>query len=686
MHASLPPDALPPDDDEREPDVRDANVVDSGVLAERRAQRAESSERTAVRRAADAQSLAAELARERARLEAERDAARAEAAAAREGADAVIAEAAHLQAERDELRAQVEQVRGERDELHAALEQARARAAVAPAPLAGEPAGAASPSEDSPVDAEDEAVVAEPSHPPLVASGEPPADAPAPDPTAEEGAPADAEEPPTADAARDAPVAEAEQDAPVAEAVEDAPAAEAVEDAPAAEAVEDAPAADAEQDASAAASDPARALTTGPREAPITALALERERSNRLRAQLEAAIAAERELREQVAALEQAMHARRDAEQRIEGALARVRAEFDAAREAKAAAAADVAAPASEPAVEEVDVLAPTNERAAVEPAPAPVAAPIPSRSLAPTPAPVVPLPKPILATQRPQPPTPGDLPPAAASGIDAARLNAARERLRAEPPAAAVATGPDAPAAPWLPAALRTLAREDAAQAGRILVAMLPAQGLVTQRVLRYDVVLAGRGALGVDVEASGTRLRALAEPRPRREVDVRIATDEAGLARLLLEGRGLRRRARVRGRRRRVKELRRLAAAPLALRDLAAAGALHDPVLALTLAALAIEPTATYGHRFTVAHAPAAGGPADVWLRIRNGERPQIVRTRPPEAPALTIRSTRGGLLPLLVDVPTLPGEHVAFDGDADTLALLREWIARTEYPQGA
>ncbi|MGB2710542.1 MAG: hypothetical protein WBC33_03435, partial [Conexibacter sp.] len=108
-------------------------------------------------------------------------------------------------------------------------------------------------------------------------------------------------------------------------------------------------------------------------------------------------------------------------------------------------------------------------------------------------------------------------------------------------------------------------------------------------------------------------------------------------------------------------------------------------DPALALGLAALAIDPSDTFGHRFTIAHGPLAGGPADAWLRVQNGGPLAVVRTSPGEQPALTIRSTRGALLPLVAGVEPPPGEVAVLDGDAEALALVRSWIVRTEFPNG-
>ncbi|MCW2953246.1 MAG: Chromosome segregation ATPase-like protein, partial [Conexibacter sp.] len=242
----------------------------------------------------------------------------------------------------------------------------------------------------------------------------------------------------------------------------------------------------------------------------------------------------------------------------------------------------------------------------------------------------------------------------------------------------------PAGPPAPWLPAALRRLTRDDPRTAGLLLTGMLPAQGLVSQRPLAYDLVLADRGTLSVTVGLTGTTVRQVPQPRAKAEVDFRVSTDAAGLAKLLLgPRRPLRFGTRVRGSRRRLRELRRLAREPLALRDLASSGATLDPVLAFWLASLAIDPADTLAHRFTVAHAPLPGGPPAAWLRIQQGGPPAVLATRPGEAPAVTLRTTRGALLALLAGIDPPPGEAAAIDGDRAALELLRSWIRRTEYP---
>jgi hypothetical protein len=681
MHVSMPPDTPPPDD-ARRPSASSSseggNVVDPEVLAERRAQRAEQAEQSAARRAADAQVLAAQLARERTRLEAERDAARAEAAAAREGADAAIAEARHLQAERDTLRDVLAAARRERDAL--AAERSAAPIPVAPEPPA--PAAAA-PEEPAPV---------YPKPASSVTNG-----------AARNGHAA----PPAAWASalrRELAVARTATriSAPVA-----GPAAP-VAPVPAL-------ARNRRQVTHRAAAGPvpaAKPLTggegqrRGDRAAPITALALERERSSRLQAQLDSSLAVQRELRTHIAALQRAVHQRVEAERRIETALRRLREDLTAANSlrvertvpatpapapavASAAespettpagpprAAAGCAAPAMTPTPPAPTTAAPVSVEVAAEPlaaqaeptaqaTPAPEAAPVPQ------------------ATPAPEATAPAAAPIPA--GLDPLRLSAARERLRAAAPTAPKLDPlPVGPPAPWLTAALQSLLATEPDTAGRLVVGLLPAQGVGAERPLRCDLLLAGRGCLAVDVEPGApASIVSRPAPRPRSARDLSISGDAAGLARLLHGRRTLLRRpARVRGARKALRELRRLAQAPLGLRELGGTGVALEPALALRLIALAIDPAATQGERFAIAHRPLAGGPVDAWLRIADGAPPAVVTSAPSEPTRLTLRCTRGALLALIAGVDPPPGEAGTLDGDDAALALLRSWIARTEHP---
>ncbi|MBB4665281.1 hypothetical protein [Conexibacter arvalis] len=836
--------------------------------AEQIAAQAESARRRAELKRQSARDKRRRAVEAREQVEAELEKLQAEAQAAREGADAVIAQAAHEQRERDRLRAEVEQIGAERAALRAELERVRAertaereqaQAALAEARAEAEAARGEAEAARAEVEAaraerervaEQERVDAEAARAERERLVEPPAAhgawverlraelegartmRPAPAVRHAVPWPLAAEGKTSADSLAGALALERRLLAARGSGLPGVTAARTPTGARAIEPLR----VSAEDGRVLAPATPTRAM-------PVTALALERERSTRLQAKLEAQAETERELREQIAELERAVASRMDAEQRIERALRRVRGELEAANalrmltergsstrplsggEASAAdaasggpaappgsglgaagsdAAASVAGAAGSDAAAS-DSGAAASERsdsgdgpAAMRDTPAhggPFAAPGPGRG--PTATPDTPahggaFAAPATGDAAGRAPESDDAGEPALAGFDADRLNAARARLRAAAPpegaevarrgasdpdetsAAApldvvraddagatpsvgeavadraprgeagahspgtpldavraedagatpsvdeavaepaprgdgdaqaagqatrpspgkalvlgraalpqVGADPTGPPAAWLPAALRRLLQSDPETAGRIVVGMLPAHGLVTLRDLGYDLVIADRGTVAVDVRDGRASVRALDGPRIGERLDFRVTATHAGLARLLLGRRGLRRRARVRGSRRRLKELRRLVQEPLTLRDLAASGATLEPALALWLAALAIDPADTFGHRFTIAHAPLPGGPADAWLRIQQGTAPSVVRTRPGEEPLVTLRCTRGALLALLAGVAPPPGEGAAIDGDPAALELVRGWIAATEFP---
>ena len=397
----MPPETTPPDD-ERSPSPSSpegGTVVDPEVLAERRAQRAEQAEQSAARRAADAQVLAAQLARERARLEAERDAARAEAAAAREGADAAIAEARHLQGERDSLRSALDDARAERDALAAQ-------------------GSAASPAPEAPT---------EPALSAEVAGASEPVDGSANGARNGHGAP-----PAAWAAALGRELAVARAAAAIAEARPVPVAPTAPVPGLARERRLVALRAVAGPSALAKALPGAADQRRGDRAAPITALALERERSSRLQAQLDSSLAVQRELRTHIAALQRAVHQRVEAERRIETALRRVREELTAAN---AFAAGGLAAPAVEVAVSDVP---PGTRRGRPSAPPRPAPLPMPPGAAATPPAPSSAAGPAFPAAAVVAPASAAPAPTAAPAGLDPLRLSAARERLRASAPAAA--------------------------------------------------------------------------------------------------------------------------------------------------------------------------------------------------------------------------------------------------------
>jgi DNA-binding protein H-NS len=279
-------------------------------------------------------------------------------------------------------------------------------------------------------------------------------------------------------------------------------------------------------------------------------------------------------------------------------------------------------------------------------------------------------------------------------------RLEAALARLREERPEPEVdpgeqrhgeaTTSGDAPSAlpaapapppppPWLRNALRNLLREDAAIVGRLVIGLLPAQGLVASGTIRYDIAFSPGDCRAVTVSQGEVHLVAHREPRRLDEVDFRIEGDLAGLGRLLLYG-SLRRRfsrrvARVLGERRALAALDGLVRVQVPLSALHAAGVRLAPELAFQLAAGMIDPAWTAGERFTIGH-QSAGARGRVYLLVRDGERVRVSREPPLGPVASTIRSTDEELVAFLAG-----GPEIEVRGATQPVALLCAWIARAQ-----
>jgi hypothetical protein len=290
---------------------------------------------------------------------------------------------------------------------------------------------------------------------------------------------------------------------------------------------------------------------------------------------------------------------------------------------------------------------------------------------------------------------------PAPSGPVQAEKLSAALARLREGTPPAIAEEAASEPAAPptespahaqrpakaWLGKAFRTLAARDPSSAGRLALALLPAQRAADPVPVAYDLVLGDLATARVTVSISATQVDLGDAPRPPDEVDFQLVGDLASIARLLAAGRVRRRLgrlpvggrlARVRGDRGRLGALERLLDAPLTLGQLHAAGVRLDPVLALTVAALIIEPAWTAGERFTIAHREPPAPIADAYLQVRAGK-PPLAGAEAPHGPVATeIVCPADELVAVLGGEP---GTGEAMSGDERSLALVRQWLDRAQ-----
>ncbi|MGN6871398.1 MAG: hypothetical protein ACTHMY_23625 [Solirubrobacteraceae bacterium] len=270
------------------------------------------------------------------------------------------------------------------------------------------------------------------------------------------------------------------------------------------------------------------------------------------------------------------------------------------------------------------------------------------------------------------------------AGSVQAEELTAALARLRGQSPpepepAPVDRSKPVRATKPWLHSAFRRLGAQDAAAAGRLVVALLPAQRAADPQPVAYDLVLSDVLVAHVTSDSLAVHVEHDATPRPPSEVDFQLIGDLSSLARLLRAGRVRRRlrvgMPRVRGDRGRLVALDRLIEARLTTRELHAAGVRLDPVLALTLAGLMIEPGWTAGERFMIGHRDPALTTPGAYLHIRDG-RPPLASAEPPHGPVASVLVCPADDL-----LGCLASPDLEVEGDDRPVALLRQWLDRAQ-----
>jgi hypothetical protein len=297
---------------------------------------------------------------------------------------------------------------------------------------------------------------------------------------------------------------------------------------------------------------------------------------------------------------------------------------------------------------------------------------------------------------------------PADPSGpVESARLDNALVRLRETAPVAAEGDAaapagdflapadpaalpahiapPAAPTRPWLPAVFKSLLAREPISAGRLLLQLLPAQSAADPRPVAYDLILGEQACVQVTVKDGPATVDFVDLPRDPHEVRFQVRGDPESIARTLVAsrwrrqfGRGM---ARITGDRHGLATLTMLIRVPLTLTELHAAGVRLDPPLALTVAASMIEPKATRGVQFTIAHQPAPSAPPDAYLRIAD-RRLAVTETPPGDAAATTIVCPPDLLLPAVAGVEP-PDTYV--QGDGHPLELLQQWLAEAQHANG-
>ena len=237
----------------------------------------------------------------------------------------------------------------------------------------------------------------------------------------------------------------------------------------------------------------------------------------------------------------------------------------------------------------------------------------------------------------------------------------------------------------PLLRGAIVKLAHDDPALAGRVLAALLPAQGLAVKGPLSYDLSIGGVGMFSVSVTAGRTFVRTIEEPRSRAEADFHLRAAPLVLAELLA---GVEHRmgrffgpARIRGRKRRAKALRVLPGATATLAEAARAGAQLEPELVYRTLAYAVHPSWTRGHRFTIAQV-IDGEPNETWyLTADDGAGLSVSPTARGRTPDASVSMTRDVFDRLVRAEPVASGERPIIRGDREAVAHMTAWTRRAQ-----
>jgi hypothetical protein len=206
-----------------------------------------------------------------------------------------------------------------------------------------------------------------------------------------------------------------------------------------------------------------------------------------------------------------------------------------------------------------------------------------------------------------------------------------------------------------------------------------------VIEGPLAYDLTIREAGTFAVVIAGGRASVEQIDVPRPRGIAVFHLTADSLILTELLA---GVEHRigrffgsARVRGRKRRVKELAALPSSRVTLADAARAGARLDPGLVYRLLSYAIHPTWTRGHDFTIAQA-ITGAPPETWyLTAGDGVGVTVSATPPSHEPDATVSMSRETFDRLLRHEPIAGGRRPAVRGDRSAVAAMYAWTRRVQ-----
>lgn len=245
-----------------------------------------------------------------------------------------------------------------------------------------------------------------------------------------------------------------------------------------------------------------------------------------------------------------------------------------------------------------------------------------------------------------------------------------------------------------WLAPAIRRVAqRRDPRLAAELVLELLPAQALTIEKPARYLARIAELGSYEISLANGRGSVRNLMGASLADEQAFELEGPAVAFAELAGGGRklsawrppaGLR----VRGGRRRARQLLASRAHPLALSELERAEVTVWPGLLLLALAEAIDPTSTSGHAFTVAFVIDGQQSAVLHVQALHGRPLAITRsdtraegeaTSEADVAAKVTLSERG--FARLITAQDLGDEKVLLEGEQRTLETLLSWTDRVQ-----
>jgi hypothetical protein len=239
-----------------------------------------------------------------------------------------------------------------------------------------------------------------------------------------------------------------------------------------------------------------------------------------------------------------------------------------------------------------------------------------------------------------------------------------------------------------WLSRALqRAAVQRDTQLVGELIAELLPAQGLVVRRATTYGVTIDEVGCYRVATTGQAPATVARVDADVLRSLDFEVRGSAGNVGRFVA-GRGSWRLHGLRvtpGRRRKARRVARARRVPLTLAELATANIRVWPGLLLPVLAEAVDPAWTAGHDYLVGMAVTGATPTMLYVGVHDGAAVTVSPRRLDAAPVATLFMSEQACLNLLARTPLPAGERVLCSGDLTAAERLLDWLDRAQLAAG-